>query len=311
MTAALRLSLVTALSPVRLGARTRRHATTAAAKLAATLAASLVISACSTSAPGPTAGLPTAADGRPPVLLLGELHDNAAGQTLRLQAIQRLLRDGARPAVLLEQFDRERQAEIDFMLQAAPGLPPGDAEFETTLDALVKLAGPAGAGWDWALVRPVLRLALQYRLLLVAANVSRTDARQVMAQGLAAAGFDAAVPADIASAQATQIVASHCGQIDPAQAGRMALAQVARDQFMARQIERYANRGVLLLAGNGHVRRDLGVPRWLAPGLQQRAQSVGYLEQIEAAPGAFDLTVISPTAPRPDPCASLRIPGAA
>ena len=303
--------MVTALNPVRLGARSHRHAATAAARLAATLAVSLVISACSSSAPGPTAGLSTEADGRPPVLLLGELHDNAAGQALRLQAIQRLLRDGARPAVLLEQFDRERQAEIDLMLQAAPDLPPGDAELETKLDALVKLAGPAGAGWDWALVRPVLRLALQYRLPLVAVNVSRTDARQVMAQGLAAAGFDPAVPADIASAQAAQIVASHCGQIDPAQAGRMALAQVARDQFMARQIERYANRGVLLLAGNGHVRRDLGVPRWLAPELQQRAQSVGYLEQIEAAPGAFDLTVISPTAPRPDPCASLRIPGAA
>ena len=282
------------------------------AALLATLAATLALMgliACSTAPPEPAAGLPPAADGRPPVLLLGELHDNTAGQALRLQAIQRLLQSGARPALLLEQFDRERQAEIDQALQAGRGLPPGDAEFEATLDALVKLAGPAGAGWDWALYRPVLRLALQYRLPVVAANVSRADARRVMAQGLAAAGFDAAVPTDVASAQAAQIVASHCGQIGPAQAGRMALAQVARDQFMARQVERYASRGVLLLAGNGHVRRDLGVPRWLAPALQQRALSVGYLEQLEAAPDAFDWVVLSPVQPRRDPCASLRPSG--
>ena len=284
------------------------------AALLATLAAlamPLALTACGSTAPAPLAALPSAADGSPPLLLLGELHDNAAGQALRLQAISRLLQDGARPALLLEQFDRERQAEIDLALQAAAGMPPGNAEFDTALDALVKLAGPAGAGWDWALYRPVLRLALQYRLPVVAANVSRADARQVMAQGLAAAGFDAAVPTDVASAQAAQIVASHCGQIGPAQADRMALAQVARDQFMARQVERYASRGVLLLAGNGHVRRDLGVPRWLTPASQQRARAVGYLEQDGLPPGAFDLTVISPVQPRQDPCASLRAPGPA
>lgn len=279
--------------------------------LLAALALTLALSACGSTAPAPPAALPTAADGSPPLLLLGELHDNAAGQALRLQAISRLLQDGARPALLLEQFDRERQAEIDLVLQAAPGMPPGDAEFDTTLDTLVKIAGPAGAGWDWALYRPVLRLALQYRLPVVAANVSRADARKVIAQGLAAAGFDATVPTDIASAQAAQIVASHCGQIGAAQADRMALAQVARDQFMARQVERYASRGVLLLAGNGHVRRDLGVPRWLTPASQQRARAVGYLEQDGLPPGAFDLTVVSPVQPRQDPCASLRAPGPA
>lgn len=280
--------------------------------LLAALALTLALSACGSTAPARPAMLPTAADGGPPLLLLlGELHDNAAGQALRLQAISRLLQDGARPALLLEQFDRERQAEIDLALQAAPGMPPGDAEFDTTLDTLVKIAGPAGAGWDWALYRPVLRLALQYRLPVVAANVSRPDARKVIAQGLAAAGFDATVPTDIASAQAAQIVASHCGQIDAAQADRMALAQVARDQFMARQVERYASRGVLLLAGNGHVRRDLGVPRWLTPASQRRARAVGYLEPDGLPPGAFDLTVVSPVQPRQDPCASLRAPGPA
>ena len=44
----------------------------------------------------------------------------------------------------------------------------------------------------------------------------------------------------------------------------MARAQFARDAVMARALAAHAERGVVLLAGNGHVRRDIGVPRWLA-----------------------------------------------
>ena len=46
---------------------------------------------------------------------------------------------------------------------------------------------------------------------------------------------------------------------------RMAQAQFARDAVMAEVLRRSAPQGggVVLLAGNGHVRRDIGVPRWL------------------------------------------------
>jgi hypothetical protein len=60
------------------------------------------------------------------------------------------------------------------------------------------------------------------------------------------------------------------------------------------------------MAGNGHVRRDLGVPRWLAPAEQARAFAVGFLEQgDEPPPGAFDAVVYTPRAERPDPCAAF------
>ena len=128
-----------------------------------------------------------------------------------------------------------------------------------------------------------------------------------MALGLAAQGFVADVPADIGAAQAGQIERSHCGQIDARQAGRMALAQVARDQFMARQVQAHAGRGVVLLAGNGHVRKDLGVPRWLPPTLQQRTQVIGFVEAgDDEAVTAFDQVVSAPAAARDDPCAAMR-----
>lgn len=283
-------------------------------RLAVPAAVLALLVACSTQAPpglsGTAAPLRMAAPSGTAVWLLGELHDNAAGHALRLQTLTRLVSGGARPALLMEQFDRELQTDIDRQQQPALGMPPGDAEFDAAVDALVRLASPPGAapGWDWALYRPVLRLALQYRLPIVAANVSRRDARQVIAQGLAATGFDPAVPADISGAQATAIVASHCGKVSLVQAGRMALAQVARDQFMARQVERYAERGVVLLAGNGHVRKDLGLPRWLDNGTRQRSWAVAYLEPDSADITAFDQVVRVPEQPRPDPCMAMASP---
>lgn len=43
----------------------------------------------------------------------GKVHDNVAQYTARAAALRHLMRTGARPAVAFEQFDRERQADID------------------------------------------------------------------------------------------------------------------------------------------------------------------------------------------------------
>lgn len=230
-----------------------------------------------------------------PVVLLGEVHDNAEQHALRLRAFHALLATGARPALALEQFDRERQPEIDRLLAQRP---------RPTAADLVAMAG--GSGWRWAHYLPFVALAIQHQLPVIAANVSRSDARAVMRDGLAAHGFDATVPDDVLAALAKQIEASHCGALDATTARRMALAQVARDQFMARVLEAHAGRGVLLLAGNGHVRTDSGVPRWLSADLRRRSLAVGMLEEGDTT-AAFDRRVFTAPQPRPDPCAAFRV----
>ena len=126
-----------------------------------------------------------------------------------------------------------------------------------------------------------------------------------MRDGLAAHGFDAAVPEPLLAAVARPIEAGHCGAIDAVAARRVALAQVARDQQMARIVAAHADRGIVLLAGNGHVRADVGVPRWLPPALRARSVAIGMLEQGDADTAAFDRRVITPAQPRADPCAGL------
>lgn len=265
------------------------------------LLAPLLLAACSLGSPlGPELRF------QQPVVLLGEVHDNATQHAWRLRAFEAWLAQGGRPALLMEQLDRERQPAIDQARQAHAGA--GDA----AVSAVIAAGGPAQAGWDWAHYRPFVALALRHGLAIVAVNVSRDAARQVMRQGLAANGFDAAVPADILQAQVAAIVASHCGMVDEALAGRMALAQVARDQAMARAVDQHAAGGVLLLAGNGHVRRDLGVPRWLNPATLTRSEAIGLLEPGDAsAAGGFDRVLHTAAQSRDDPCAAMQPPPAA
>ena len=236
-----------------------------------------------------------------PLVLLGEVHDNTAQHALRAQALRAVLDGGARPALLMEQFDREQQAALDGVL-ARPG---------ATADEVIAAGAPDAAalqGWDWALYRPYLALALQHHLPIVAANVSRADTRRVGQNGLLALGFEATVPADIDTAQAQAIAGSHCGMLDAAQAQRMVGAQVARDQFMARLLEANAAPGALLLAGNGHVRTDIGVPRWLSPATRARSVAIGLLEPGDDTASAYDAAFTTAAQPRPDPCEGMRAP---
>ena len=249
---------------------------------------SLALAGCASAPKAPDLTL------RAPVVLLGEVHDNAAQHALRLRAFEALLASGARPALALEQFDRNRQADID---RALTRMPPPDA------DALIAAAGGA-RGWHWPYYRPFIALALQHHLPIIAANVPSSEARAVMREGLAAHGFDPQVPATLIQAHARSILDGHCGQLNAETAGRMALAQVARDQFMARVLQAHAQRGVVLLAGNGHVRTDVGAPHWLDPATRARSEAIGVLEAGDDDT-AYDRWVFTAPQPRADPCAAI------
>ena len=247
--------------------------------------------------------LALSAAAEPAIYLLGEVHDNAEGHALRLERIADIVRSASQPVIAMEQFDREKQADLSAALQECP-------------DAACVIARVGGKGWDWDFYKPVIDLALRQRIPLVAANVSPQDARLVMRDGLNAAlsapvrkafGLDAGVPTEIDAIQREAVFQGHCRMVPKSALGGMALAQVARDVWMAHALREHPQSTVLLLAGNGHVRKDAGVYHWLSPQERQRTQVHAYVETPQPDEAAlFDQIHPIAAVKREDPCAAFR-----
>lgn len=228
-----------------------------------------------------------------PVIVLGEVHDNAAQHALRAAALRILVERGARPAIAFEQFDRERQAALDRARRERPG----------DLDYLIA-QGRGAASWQWRLYKPFLALALEYDLPIVAANLSRSDAMNVATGGASLPALD--IPPALERAQEDAIAKGHCNLLRAEALSGMARAQIERDRTLADAIAPYARRGVVLLTGNGHARADIGVPHWLAPRAASKSIALMEAGEDDEPVEAFDAYVLTERASRPDPCEELR-----
>jgi len=239
------------------------------------------------------------------IALLGEVHDNPTLHRLRTDALRRACEQGWRPAIVMEQFDTDRQADLD------------RARRERPLDVpyLIDQASGPRSGWTWPSYEGVLALAFEFDLALHAGNLSRGQAARVVREGYdaifpasqrQALGLDAPPDAVWQQAQVREIDAGHCGALPPNMLPAMARAQFARDAVMASVLGRHAAAGAVLLAGNGHVRRDIGVPRWLGAIAPARLLSVGFVENGQPAEAdRYDAVVVADAARRPDPCAAF------
>jgi uncharacterized iron-regulated protein len=239
------------------------------------------------------------------IVVLGEVHDNAAQHRLRFEAVRRMVDAGARPALAFEQFDRERQPDLD------------RARRERPRDADYLIAQAKSGSWDWSHYKPFVQLALDHGLPIVAANLSRQDAMRVAREGYGVV-FDAdvrarrqleALPEAFLRGHERSIAAGHCGLLPESAVPAMARAQIARDVAMAEVLLPYRASGVVLLTGNGHARADVGVPHWLNADGDKVAIGIGLLEsEARGSPPeaeAFDFHVNTPAQPREDPCKDL------
>ena len=236
------------------------------------------------------------------VALLGEVHDNPEHHRLRTIILRRAFESGWRPAVVMEQFDADRQAVI----MASRLDWPRDAAH------LIARAGAKGS-WAWRDYEPLVSLALEFDLPLLAGNLARAQAARLVRETPAAVfgaercrelGLDHPPDAAWQAAQEREMGLGHCGALPlPALPG-MARAQFARDAVMAELLRRHASRGAVLLAGNGHVRRDLGVPRWLTGLPSADLLAVGFVEADGSPPepALFDAVITTAPAQRGDPC---------
>ena len=226
-------------------------------------------------------------------ILLGELHDNSAHHRAR-GALLALLQP-ASPVVVAEHL-HYGQAYI----------PRGN------LLADLERAGFDPRGWEWPLHRPLFEAVSELGLPLLGGNLPPAQAKQVMREGLPALPERLAVliarhPLAPEAAQALDrdLERGHCGHLPAGMLPGMRLAQRARDAAMLDTLQKAPSRPVVLLAGNGHVRKDYGIPSLLE---QESYVSIGFVEEpLENVQDYrhFDYLWVTEAAARDDSCATL------
>lgn len=231
--------------------------------------------------------------------LLGEQHDNELHHRRRAVLLM-LLPPGA--AVVAEQLPR------------GSGRIPLERDVETSLLG----AGFDAKGWRWPLHEGLFSAIARTETPLYGGNLSREQMRRIVREG------EAAVPDDLriwlaeaplqAPAQAAldaDLAEGHCGQLPAAMLPGMRRAQRVRDAAMAAALHASGGRPALLIAGNGHVRLDYGVPTLLRarqPGA--RIVSVGFVDDGRLPEAALYTHAWITAAPaREDPCAGFSMPG--
>jgi uncharacterized iron-regulated protein len=266
------------------------------------------------------------------IALLGEVHDNADHHTWQawiLDAVvsRRKARDPDAPlgAVVFEHIRSDQQAALDeFRIMRANGAARASAA------DLFRLLRWDESGWpSQDMFAPIVERALAWGLPILAGEAPRATMRAAAKAGAAALdateharlGLDAALEATAEADLLAEIEASHCGMIAKSALANMAFAQRYRDAHLAAAMAEAAARhgASFLMTGNGHVRRDRGVPWHLArvaPGLSIASLLMVEVEDGKTDPESYgllgrdqaaaDFIVFTPRAERADACEEWR-----
>jgi uncharacterized iron-regulated protein len=224
------------------------------------------------------------------ILLIGEQHDADAHQQIQRLVVLELAQRGQLAALALEMAQEG---------QSTRGLAPDASE-----DVVQKALQWNDAGWSWQRYGPVVMAAVRHGVPVLGANLKRDAMRSAMANTVLDAHLD---PVRLEQ-QRSDIRSGHCMLLPESQIAPMTRIQIARDAAMAATVTaaRQPGKTVVLVAGGGHVRRDLGVPTHLAAALQ-----VQILLAVAGAHGTeeraiTDMVWATPALAPKDHCAELR-----
>lgn len=258
--------------------------------LALGLSGALLLGGCALLEPAPLpararhALLPT------DVLLLGEQHDAPEHQLLERETVEWLAGRGELAALVLEMAERGR---------STAGLAPGASE-----RAVQSALRWSDAAWPWASYGPVAMAAVRAGVPVLGGNLPR----KALSATTADAALDARLLPEAWQRQQDAVREGHCGLLPEKMLPGMVRVQIARDISMAGAAAEAHRPGkvVLLVAGNGHVLRSLGVPLHLPAHLRSKVVAAQAGQAQAAIKNEVDW--VQRTAPLPprDACAELR-----
>lgn len=250
-------------------------------------------------------------------LLLGETHDNIRHHDIQREIIEELASQQQTVTVSFEMIDTRQGEAIK------------DKAFESA-QALIDELEPLGSGWEYdTYYAELFDSVLKADMTMHPGNIDR---QPLMDMVRGDKPLDPAVEKLLDQVKPDEerledlrqeIAASHCHMLGDEMIPPMVEAQRIRDAFMALSMAR-ANADVrVLIAGNGHVRADRGVPLYLGPlypsedelniltfttiEVREDARLPGqYSDQWGADVLPFDYVWFTPRAQRQDPCEEMR-----
>jgi uncharacterized iron-regulated protein len=260
------------------------------------------------------------------IVLLGEVHDNPEHHAVRGDILSPRLEPiltttDLRPAAVFEHVRTSQQLQIDLFYRQA-------ARSRRRLGAadLLRLLGWKESGWPTAeTFYPLFNAVLWAKLPIYPGNAVRERLRTIIKDPSSAdtdekAALEAAsrMPEPLLATLKEELAGSHCGKLPETAVGAMSMAQRYTDAHLAKVLVTTAtkNGGGFLLAGNGHVRSDRGVPwfvrQWapnrkllsvmlieVEPGVDEAAR---YVPRDREKTPAADYILFTPRHVRPDPC---------
>ena len=253
-------------------------------------------------------------------VLLGEKHDNADHHLLQARMIGMLTSLGRRPAVIWEMITEPKQPILDQHF----------AKYSRDAKALGDDLGWNLSGWPaWQMYQPVAEAAMAAHLPMYAAGLPKAAVRSLargkpsfkFAKRQRSLGLHIQLPEELRQRSIEQLFQGHCEMMPRSALVPMFNVQRAKDAVFAEHMLTSSRQdGALLIAGNGHVRKDIGVPLFLErnhPGI--RVTTVALVEvqdglmdptdygEIFSAPVLpFDYVWFTPRADNKDHCAELR-----
>lgn len=232
------------------------------------------------------------------VVILGEMHDNPAHHEIQARIVAELMPK----AVVWEMLTAKEAGLVNATLIRDP-------------EKLEQVLQWADSRWpDFSMYLPIFQAAPDARLY--GGEVPRQAARAAMQAGPAVAfGADAAryglnigLPPEQQAARELLQMQAHCGAMPQDRLAAMVGIQRLRDAVLAREALRALKETggpVAVITGNGHARRDWGIPVYVErvrPGTKIFVLGQSEQGQIE---GQFDVVLDSPPVPREDPCAAF------
>ena len=245
-------------------------------------------------------------------LILGEKHDNPDHHTLQLSIVEHLIAGNNLSLLAFEMMDSDSQEILNDI----------QTERLDSLDAIKDYLNWDAEGWEWSYYGPLVKSAYESAIPMVGSNI--TNSRMMEIYGLESLPPEINVlEEEIIQQLNTDIDESHCGLLPESQFPAMVRVQQGRDYSMSQSLGSKDNEKTkVLIAGNYHARKDLGVPNYLlANNVNLNSDEIvsvsfmevdplemepqGYIQKYDET-AAYDYVWFTPVISEMDYCASLR-----